>query len=43
MKKACFAWDHPEIGLKAYEKAKEKYSWRRTIGEIDKLYESIVQ
>ncbi|MCG2736010.1 MAG: glycosyltransferase family 4 protein [Candidatus Methanoperedenaceae archaeon] len=41
--KACYAWDHPELGEQGYQKVKEKYDWNVIIKRIDCLYERVMQ
>lgn len=40
--KALIAWDHPEIGIMAYYKVKEKYEWSVVIKNIDQLYAQLL-
>lgn len=41
--KSCKAWEHPEVGIKGYEKVKEQFDWKIVIKEIDDVYENLIQ
>lgn len=41
--KACKAWEHPEAGIKGYEKVKEQFDWKIVIKKIDAVYDSLLQ
>lgn len=41
--KSCKAWEHPEIGIKGYEKVKEHFDWKVVIKKIDGVYDCLIQ
>lgn len=41
--KACYAWEHAELGEQGYQIVKEKYDWNVIIKRIDGLYERVMQ
>lgn len=41
--KACYAWEHPELGEQGYDIVKKKFDWKIIIKRIDNLYESVTE
>ncbi len=41
--KACYAWEHPELGEQGYKIIEKKYGWNVIIKLIDNLYERVME